>query len=49
VSAILAIVAAVAIIAGVVILAGVGWGLIAGGVLALAAAVVLYDPAPKKP
>ena len=33
------------IIAGVVVQFGAGWGLIVGGVLLLAAAVLLYDPA----
>lgn len=37
-------VALVALLAGVVIVFGVGWGLIVGGVLALAGSVLLYDP-----
>lgn len=49
ISAALALVAVVAIIAGVVLLAGVAWGLITGGVFAMAAAVLLYDPAGKRP
>jgi len=43
--AILALAAVAAIVAGVVLLAGAAWGLIASGVSALAAAVLLYDPA----
>lgn len=45
VCAVLALVALVAVVSGVVLLAGVAWGLIAFGVCALAAAVLLYDPA----
>lgn len=47
-SAALALVAVVAIVAGVVLLAGGAWGLIAGGVLALVGAFLLYDPAGKR-
>lgn len=47
-TAVLALAAAVLIIAGVVLLAGAAWGLITGGVLALLAAVTLYDPTPEK-
>lgn len=43
-SAVLALIAATAIVAGVVLLAGAAWGLITGGGLALAAAILLYDP-----
>lgn len=49
VCAALALVAVVAVIAGVVILAGAAWGLIGFGVAAMAAAVLLYDPADRKP
>lgn len=48
VSAALALVAVAAIVAGVVLLAGGAWGLIAGGVFALAGAILLYDPTGKR-
>lgn len=47
-SAVLAVIAVAAIVAGVVLLAGLAWGLICFGGLALAAAVLLYDPAGKR-
>lgn len=45
---VLAVLAVAAIVAGVVLLSGAAWGLIAGGCLGLAAAVLLYDPASKR-
>lgn len=47
-SAALALIAIAVIVAGVVLLAGVAWGLITGGIFALAGAVLLYDPAGKR-
>ncbi len=41
---VVALLGAVAIVAGVALLVGGAWGLITGGVLAIAGAVVLYDP-----
>lgn len=41
--------AVAAIVAGVAMLAGPAWALVAGGVLALVAVVVLYDPSEKRP
>lgn len=38
-----ALLGAAAIVAGIAILAGLGWALIAGGVLAIVAAVLLLD------
>ncbi|WP_280371145.1 hypothetical protein [Nocardia wallacei] len=40
-----ALLGAAAIVAGVAVLFGLGCALIAGGVLALVAAIVLFDPA----
>lgn len=48
ISAALALIAVAAFVAGVVLLAGVAWGLIVGGVFALAGAFLLYDPAGKR-
>ncbi len=46
-SALLSLVGWVAILGGVAWLWGPGWAAIAGGALAVAAAVLLYDPAAK--
>lgn len=41
---VLAVIASAAVVAGAVVLWGFGVALLAGGVLGLVAAVVLYDP-----
>jgi membrane associated rhomboid family serine protease len=46
--AIFAVIAASAIVAGAVLLGGLAWGLIIGGMLVLAAVIVLYDPDTKR-